>query len=179
MGRRSQEQTQGVAAPTPAPSGRNGEPAPPTPTVAQAPPVILVVDGDGGLSYLLARYAKRGGFGFRQLRVPPHGTQAVPDAPATLWLPSVERLEAVQPRETGLVGDDSPVIVCTSAGEEGRAHGLGADFCVMHPLRYADFLAALRAVGYASVAGRQDVSRRRTGSEPDGGNGRPSGHRHE
>jgi hypothetical protein len=130
-------------------------------------PTILVLDDDG-LSYLLARYAKRGGFGFRQLRNLPSAAPPVPDGPATLWLPSVERLEAVKPRETGLVGDDSPVIVCSSAGEESRAHGLGADFCVMHPLRYPDFVAALRAVGFPATD-RQEISRRRGESEPDGG----------
>ena len=122
-----------------------------------ARPYILVVEGDNDLSYLLARYAKRGGFGFRMLRAagaPGAGATVAATGPATLWLPSLERLEAVRPRESGLVGDDSPVIVCTS--DETAAHSLGADFCALHPLTYVDFLAALGAVGLPVAAGPED-----------------------
>jgi hypothetical protein len=108
---------------------------------------ILVVGGDNALSYLLRRYAERGGFRFCEVHPPWQAPLCSSAGPAALWLPSIERLEAVKPREAGLVGDDSPVIVCSYIGDEARAHELGADFCAFHPLRYRDFLAALRAVG--------------------------------
>lgn len=128
------------------PSGEPAGPPVPEPAAGESPiSTILVVDGDDGLSYLLARYAKRGGFGFRQVRADSRAARTG-DGQCSLWLPSLERLEAIKPRE-GLVGDDTPVIVCSSSGEEGRVHLLGADYCVQHPLRYQDFLAALRAVG--------------------------------
>jgi hypothetical protein len=124
-------------------------PRSPAPPPASA--VILVVDGDreSDLAYLLARYAKRGGFGFGRLPMHPRPEAAAPDGHATLWLSSLEQLEAIRPREIGLIGDDSPVIVCSSATEEARAHSMGADLCVPHPLQYMDFLGALRAVGVA------------------------------
>jgi hypothetical protein len=142
---------------------------------ASAAPTILVVDGDDGLSYLLERYAQRGGFGFRRVRA--SSPAAAGDGPLSLWLPSVERLEAVSPRETGLVGDDTPVIVCSSPEEESRAHGLGADYCVMHPLRYPDFLGALRAVGFGGPADLAEVPRATdTGASGGAGGASPRHH---
>jgi hypothetical protein len=119
---------------------------------ATSPPTILVVDGDSALSYLLERYADRGGFCFREIHVPWQVPPVPPAGPAALWLPSIERLEAVNPRESG-IADDLPVIVCSFIGDEPRAHELGANFCASHPLRYRDFLAALRAVGIIDRGG--------------------------
>jgi hypothetical protein len=113
------------------------------------PTTILVIDGDGPLGYLLERYARRSGLRFRRLRAPWRVPPLTAGGPLALWLGSLEWLEAVSPRETGLVGDDAPVIVSASREEESRAHSLGADFCAGHPLKYPDFLAALRAVGIA------------------------------
>ena len=121
-------------------------------TRGASPATIYVVDGDNALSYLLERYAARGGFRFREVRVPWQGPPATQVGPAALWLPSLERLEAVKPREAG-VGDDVPVIVCSFTGDEARAHELGADFCAFDPLSYQDFLAALRAVGMVDPSG--------------------------
>ncbi len=111
---------------------------------ATAPTTIFVVDGDRALSYLLERYAGQSGFLFCEVHGPWQTPPAPPAGSAALWLPSIERLEAVRPRERGV---DMPVIVCSFAGDEIRAHALGADLCAFHPLRYQDFLAALRAVG--------------------------------
>jgi DNA-binding response OmpR family regulator len=116
------------------------------------PATILVVDGDDALSYLLERYSSRGGFRFCEVHVPWQAPQYPPAGPAVLWLPSIDRLEALRPREMG-VGDDVPVIVCSFVGDEARAHDLGADFCAFHPLQYRDFLAALRAVGITDQSG--------------------------
>ena len=120
-------------------------------TEAGGPTTILVIDGDGTLGYLLERYARRGGFRFRRLHTPWRIPPLSPAGSHVLWLGSLEWLEAVSPRESGLVGDDSPVIVSASKEEEPRAHRLGADYCAGHPLKYPDFLAALRAVGVATL----------------------------
>jgi hypothetical protein len=58
----------------------------------------------------------------------------------------------VKPRESG-IGEELPVIVCSFVGDEDRAQQLGADYCAYHPLRYRDFLTALRAVGITDRAG--------------------------
>jgi hypothetical protein len=130
---------------------------------------ILVVDGDDALTYLLERYAQRGGFLFCRVHFPWQSPPERPGGFSTLWLPSVERLEAVRPRETGVVGDDSPVIVCSSVGDEDRAQELGADFCATHPLKYPDFLAALSAVGVSTGEERSLASVQE--AEPDSGGG--------
>lgn len=119
---------------------------------ATTPTTILVVDGDSALSYLLERYADRAKLRFCEVHVPWQTPPSPPVGAAALWLPSIERLEAVKPRERG-VGDDMPVIVCSFVGDEVRAQELGADFCAFHPLRYRDFLAALRAVGIVDKGG--------------------------
>ncbi len=119
---------------------------------ATSPPTILVVDGDNALSYLLERYADRAGFRFCEVHVPWQAQSYPSDGLATVWVPSIERLEAVKPREMG-ISDDLAVIVCSFAGDEARAHELGADFCAFHPLKYEDFLAALRAVGITDRGG--------------------------
>jgi hypothetical protein len=119
---------------------------------ATQPATIYVVDGDDALSYLLERYADQAGFRFCEVHIPWQAPPSPPPGRAALWLPSIERLEAVRPREMG-IGDDSPVIVCSFAGDEARAEELGADFCAFHPLQYEDFLAALRAVGITDRGG--------------------------
>jgi hypothetical protein len=55
----------------------------------------------------------------------------------------------MNPRQSG-IGDELPVIVCSFNGDEARARELGADYCAFHPVRYRDFLAALKAVGIAA-----------------------------
>jgi beta-galactosidase len=133
---------------SPEPRRRPGHSALPQeePVRDEPAPTMLVVDGDRSLSYLLKRYAQRSGM--RYLPVPVSGDVALDaSGPTALWLPSIGSLEAVRPRETGLVGDEAPVIVCASADDEGRAQELGADISVAHPLTYPDFMAALRSVG--------------------------------
>jgi hypothetical protein len=119
---------------------------------AKTPATVYVVDGDSALSYLLERYANRGGFGFCEVHIPWQSRPSLLPGSAALWLPSLERLESVNPRDEG-IGEDLPVIVCSFAGDEARAHELGADFCAFDPLSYEDFLAALRAVGIVDSFG--------------------------
>ncbi|MET0773001.1 MAG: hypothetical protein ABWZ82_07945 [Candidatus Limnocylindrales bacterium] len=109
------------------------------PAPAEAPAILLVAPDDA-LRYLMERYARRGGYALR-------GTTDGGRAPAVVWVSSLEALEAIRPRERGVVGDDVPLIVIASEGEEPRARELGADHRVTQPFTYRDFLAALSAVG--------------------------------
>lgn len=114
-------------------------------------PVILLIGRDDALIYLIERYARRGGLGVHVSSSP---TQAEVAAlrPAAVWFSSLHELESLRPRQTGLIGDDDALLVCSSsATETARANELGADYCTVHPLTYADFVIALDTVG---VSGR-------------------------
>lgn len=67
--------------------------------------------------------------------------------PAAVWFPSLETLEAFQPLNVALTNCDIPLVVCSSVADEVRARELGADWCVLHPVTYADFLNVLAATG--------------------------------
>jgi DNA-binding response OmpR family regulator len=45
--------------------------------------------------------------------------------------------------------------VCSSVNDQARVHELGADFCLVHPLTYDRFLAALTATSGQSSLQRQ------------------------
>ncbi len=112
-----------------------------------ASPTILLVGDDEALAYLIERYGAQSGFRVRVERAPPTVADTAWLEPAVVWLSSLDVLAAVRPRETGLVSDDAAVVVCSSVADDRRARELGADYSVLHPLTYPDFLAALSAVG--------------------------------
>jgi len=114
-------------------------------------PTILLIGSDAALSYLIQRYARRGGFRVHVERTPTMSPETSTLRPTVVWFLSVESLAALRPRETGLVSDDTPLVVCSSAIDEARARDHGADYCAVHPLTYADFLTALTAVGVAKL----------------------------
>jgi len=111
-----------------------------------ATPVILVIGEDDALVYLIERYAARAGFGLHVITEP---TAAAVSGfePAAVLFSSLESLEVARPRDTGLVDNDAPLVVCTSMADEKRARDLGADYCLLHPLTFPDFMAAMVALG--------------------------------
>ena len=116
-------------------------------------PTILLVGDDEALSYLIERYGERSGFRVQIERIPAKPAAVAAGDPAVVWLSSLDVLAAVRPRENGLIGDDAPVVVCSSVADDRRARELGADYAVLHPLTYPDFLAAMSAVGVRSAEG--------------------------
>lgn len=121
-----------------------------------AAPLILLVGEDDALIYLIERYTERGGFRLHVIAAPT--AEVISElGPAAVWFSSLESLEGLRPRETGLVDHDAPLVVCTSTADERRARELGADYCVLHPLTYSDFMAAMAALGMFD--GRQDAAR--------------------
>ena len=105
---------------------------------------IVVIAGDDGIDYLIARYANRAGIDVRVAATLTPELLAAP--PVAVWYSSMEALEHGRPRESGVVGDDAAVVVCSSVSDERRARELGADYCTVHPLTYPDFVAAMTAV---------------------------------
>jgi CheY-like chemotaxis protein len=117
--------------------------------------MILLVGDDDALAYLIERYGEQSGFSVQIARTPPDAHDAPTPEPTVLWLSSLDVLAASRPRETGLIGDDAPVVVSSSVADDRRARELGADYAVLHPLTYPDFLAALAAVGVPVANGER------------------------
>lgn len=106
---------------------------------------ILMIGNDTALTYLIGRYAERSGHDIATMQTVPSVTEVCNLHPAAIVFPSVENLEAAQLLITDLANFDIPVLVCLSVADEARARELGADQCLLHPLTYDGFLAALAA----------------------------------
>jgi DNA-binding response OmpR family regulator len=109
-------------------------------------PTILLIGKDPKLSYLLARFAEHSGYQWklRADKVSTHDVSAID--PAAIIFLSIELLARDQTFITELANFDAPIMVCSSAVEEARARELGADYCLLHPLTYDGFQAALAHV---------------------------------
>jgi DNA-binding response OmpR family regulator len=120
--------------------------------VSKAQPILLAIGNDAALSYLLGRFAERSGY---QLMVNAENTSGREIAgidPAVIVFLSMERFTSDHALLVELANLDMPILVCSAAIEEARARELGADYCLLHPLTYADFEAALtRAISSKRV----------------------------
>ncbi|MEW6401942.1 MAG: hypothetical protein AB1649_09090 [Chloroflexota bacterium] len=109
-------------------------------------PAILLVGTDSALSYLFGRFAEQSGY---QLAVHTENLSAADirnARPAAILFLSTEVLAKNQTLVAELASHDSPIIVCSSTTEQAHARDLGADYCLLHPLTYNDFQAALDTV---------------------------------
>ena len=111
--------------------------------------VILLIGTDSVLTYLIERYAERSGYEVRVLPSMPSPFDANDVQPAVVLFSSIENLEAAQAQIARLSNSEIPLLVCSSINDQTRAHELGADYCLVHPLTYDGFLAALTAVHLA------------------------------
>jgi DNA-binding response OmpR family regulator len=110
-----------------------------------SPSKILMIGNDTPLTYLVARYADRSGYAIATLQTVPSAEEVCKQQPVALLFPSIERLDAAQSLIAELSQCDIPILVCSSVADEARARELGADGCLLHPLTYNAFLAALAA----------------------------------
>ena len=106
---------------------------------------ILMIGNDTALTYLVGRYAERSGYAIATLETVPSVEEVCNQQPVALLFPSIERLDAVQSLIAELSQCDIPILVCSSIADEVRARELGADYCLLHPLTYDGFIAALAA----------------------------------
>jgi hypothetical protein len=109
-------------------------------------PVILLIGNDTALAYLIERYAERSGYQVRSQPTVPSVTSSSDAPPAAALFLSIENLEAAQVQIANLSNSEIPLLVCSSVNEQMRAHELGVDHCLVHPLTYDGFLTALAAV---------------------------------
>jgi len=114
-------------------------------------PVILLIGTDAALAYLIERYAQRSGYQVRVQPIVPSPTDGSDVQPAAVLFSSIENLEAAQAHIAHLSNAEIPLLVCSSINDQTRAHELGADHCLLHPLTYDGFLAALIAVRLSPV----------------------------
>ena len=108
-------------------------------------PVILLIGNDAALAYLIERYAERSGYEVRVQPIVPAPSSGLDSRPAALLFSSIENLEAAQSQIAPWTSAEIPLLVCSSVNDQLRAHELGADHCLVHPLTYDGFLAALAA----------------------------------
>jgi DNA-binding response OmpR family regulator len=108
-------------------------------------PKILMIGSDSSLTYLIGRYAERSGLRILPLETEPTAEEVQASKPLAILFPTLESLEAAQSLVSELTNWDIPVMVCSSVTDELRARELGADHCLLHPLTYDGFLAALAA----------------------------------
>ena len=110
-----------------------------------SPSKILMIGNDTAMTYLVGRYAERGGYAIATLQTVPPAEEVCKQQPVALLFPSIEGLDAAQSLLSELSRCDIPILVCSSIADEARARELGADGCLLHPLTYDAFLAALAA----------------------------------
>lgn len=106
---------------------------------------ILMLGNDSALAYLIGRYAAQSGYRVTVMQGVLQAEDVCALKPAAILFTSVESLESAQSLVTGLANCDIPVLVCSSIADEARARELGADHCLLHPLTYDSFIAALAA----------------------------------
>lgn len=126
-------------------SSREGGTAMSSPTRSR----IALVAGEQSLTYLMERYTERSGLGIEVVADPPPAAMLMEHAPALLWFPSLESLARWRGEAEHVAGNEPAVVVCTAVADERRARELGADYCLLLPLTYDDFRAAVSAVGLA------------------------------
>jgi DNA-binding response OmpR family regulator len=114
-------------------------------------PIILLIGNDAALTYLIQRYAERSGYAVRVQPSVPAFTDGTDLQPAAVLFSSIENLEAAQSQIAQLSNAEIPLLVCSSINDQTRAHELGADHCLVHPLTYDGFLAALTAAHISLV----------------------------
>lgn len=108
-------------------------------------PVILLIGNDAALTYLIERYAERSGYQVRVRPIAPSAADGSEVRPVAVLFSSIENLEAAQLQLASWSNAEVPLLVCSSINDQPRAHELGVDHCLVHPLTYDRFLAALAA----------------------------------
>ncbi len=115
---------------------------------------LVIVGGDSSLNYLLQRYAGSVGYPVRVEKRPSSAETIQRVRPLAVIFPSVEILEGAQALAAELTNCDIPIIVCSSVLDQVKTRELGADYCLLHPLEFDNFLSTLQAVASSQQKNR-------------------------
>jgi hypothetical protein len=96
--------------------------------------------------YLLGRYAEKGGYRIVYELTAPASETIRSLQPSAIVFTTLEELEKAQSQRIDLVNWEMPILVCSSGTDVAQARDLGADHCLLHPLSYEAFQAALSAI---------------------------------
>ena len=107
---------------------------------------IILVGNDERLVYLLQRYFEQTSCQLIPWGNIPSVIEMDSIQPCMIIFSTVELLESAQSLLDHTSEDEIPVLVCTSVAGEAHARELGADACLLHPLTYANFKAALAGI---------------------------------
>jgi hypothetical protein len=107
---------------------------------------LVIIGKSASFNYLIQRYADRIGFSVTVALPSVLAETICRSKPVAVIFSSVENLEAFQPLIAELTNRDVPIMVCSSEIDQMRTRELGADYCLLHPLTYDDFQAALTSI---------------------------------
>jgi CheY-like chemotaxis protein len=103
--------------------------------------ILLVIGNDKRMTYLLRRYADQGGC--RMIFQEPVPANIDQLRPSAVIFSSLEILKSARSLVETLSKKEIPILVCTSIADEVDARELGADACLLHPLKYENFISVL------------------------------------
>lgn len=106
-------------------------------------PSILLIGNDPSLEYLLERYADRSGYRLKSVHSIASNADIFKMQPVSIWFSSLDMLEASQSQKDIILSCNVPIVVCSSIADDARAMDLGADYLLLHPLTYENFLSTL------------------------------------
>ena len=116
---------------------------------------ITLIGNDSSLAYLLGRFAEQSGYQLTALQGTPTAEEIWARKPCLVLFSSIDNLESAQTLVSALADREIPVGVCASLSDEARAHELGADQCLVHPLTYNEFVAVFLGSDPAHVSGQK------------------------
>jgi CheY-like chemotaxis protein len=109
-------------------------------------PTILLIGNAPQLTYLLRRYAEQSDCQMVMRDFVPTIGDTDQYQPSAIIFASIDQLQMDQSFVEAVSTREIPVLVCAAVADEARARELGADGCLLHPLIYDQFCAALSAV---------------------------------
>lgn len=103
--------------------------------------VLLVIGNDNRMAYLLRRYAEQSGC---QMIFQEAATANIGHLqPSVIIFSSPETLKSARSLVETLSKKEIPILVCASIADEVDSRELGADACLLHPLKYENFISVL------------------------------------
>ena len=101
----------------------------------------LVIGNDKRMAYLLKRYAEQSGSNMIFMESVPRNLDHL--RPSIIIFSSLEIFKSARNLVETIAKKEIPILVCTSIADEVNARELGADACLLHPLKYENFISVL------------------------------------